>query len=1092
MSKTLAKIIRHRVLANVLLVVILVVGFVSTQLMVREFFPEFSVDIIMVTVDHPGADPEEAEEGIARKIEEAIDGLEGIKKYRTISSEGSARALVEVKPGFELDDVKERVKTAVDSITNLPEDAEKPIITELTIEQLVVRVALWGDMDERTLKEWAERLKDEMLELDGVSRIDVTGTRDYEISIELSEERLREYGLSFREVADAVRASSVNLAGGTIRTSGEQIRLRTIGRKYTGEEFAKIVLKATPEGEIITLDRVADIRDGFTPDPVLAEFNGKSSAMIVVKKITEEDAIAIAERVRDFVETRQQMLPEGANLTVWSDFSLLIKDRIDLMVRNGIVGLALVFLLLWLFLDMRLSFWVGMGIPISFAGALALMWMLGATINMISLFGLIMVLGIIVDDAIVVGEAIYVHRKEGDPPLLAAVNGTKEVGLPVIAAVTTTIIAFMPLSFVPGVMGKFISIVPVVVVSALIISLVECLFLLPAHLNHLPDLYKEAHSGSRLTRTIRRWRWSISEGLEWFVGHAYGPFIEQAIRWRYITLAVAIFVVFFTLGLARGGFVKFDVFPTADANDIIAQIEFPAGTPVEVSRRAVEETKAALERLNERVETESGLPMVRNVYSVVGQTRGEEGNGGTSGETASHIGYLEVELLDTEQRGIHFEQINAMWAEETGKIPGAIAQTYQVEEQGPPGAPIDIGIRGPDLDTLLTVRELVKEKLGTYDGVFQIDDNYRLGKNELQFKLKPEGRTLGLTVEDLASQVYAGYFGEEAVRLQRGRDDIRVRVRYTSEERSQLAAIEAMRIRAPDGREVPLTAVADVQFAKGPATITRSDGLRQISVTAEVNAKKANADEILTDMEANFFPELQLRYPNFSYRFEGPQTDSREAFAGLAIGFPVALLGIFVVIATMFRSYVQPLIIMVTVPFGLIGAVYAHLMFGYMVTMMSVFGMVALSGVVVNDAIVLIERINGYISERIPFFEALKRGGQRRFRAIFLTTLSTCGGLSPLILEQSMQAQFLIPMALSMAGGVAFATLLTLVLIPCLLGILNDLRRSAVWLRTGQWPTPEEVEPATYREFDLPERPSGEQETGKPIVPGGQETAPAK
>lgn len=1060
----LASIIRHRVLANVILAVILLVGTVAYFKIVREFFPEFSVDVIMVSVIHPGADPEETEEGISRKIEEAIDSIEGIKKYQTISGEGFSRALIEVQPGYELDVVKERVKTQVDSITNLPDDAEKPIITDIAIEALVMRIALWGDLDERTLKEWAEHLKDEMLELDGISRIDIIGTREYEISIELSEERLRQFNLTFAQVSDVVRASSLNLAGGTIRTTGEQIRLRTLGRKYTGEEFAKIVIVARPNGESITLDKVATIRDGFTQDNVVSTFNGKPAAMIVVKKVRTEDAIAIAETMHQFVKSRQETLPEGVHITAWSDLSILIQDRISLLMRNGMIGLCLVFVMLWLFLDLRLSFWVAMGIPISFTGAIALMWIYGATINMMSLFSLILVLGIIVDDAIVVGEAIYVHRKNGEGPLMAAVAGVREVGLPVIAAVTTTIIAFLPLAFVPGVLGKFVAILPVVVVSALMISVVECLFLLPAHLNHLPDLSIEARKTGGLGAPMRRVRRYLSDGLETFAERVYMPFVEKAIAWRYITLSVACLIVMFVFGLGAGGFIRFDVFPTSDGDIVIGEVEFPAGTPTPVVQEALVQTRAGLQRLQDKIKTPTGEPLVRQTYTVAGQTRG--GNDPSGGARAMpHYGFIEVELLGSEERAIHYEELNRMWAEEVGVIPGAIAQNFRVEEQGPPGSPIDIGIRGPNLDDLITVRDMVKAKLETYGGVYQIDDNYRLGNNELQFQLKPEGRTLGLTVADLARQVYAGYFGEEAVRLQRGRDDVRVRVRYTAAERSRFADIEDVRVRTPMGSEVPLFSVADVVYTKGPSTITRSDGLRQISVTSEVDTNKITAGEVLADLNANFFPDLKRRYPAISYRFEGPQTDSRDAFGGLAIGFPIALLGMFVVIATIFRSYVQPLVIMVTVPFGLIGAILAHLAMGYMVTMMSIFGMVALAGVVVNDAIVLIERINSYIAEGMPVFEALKRGGARRFRAIFLTTVSTCGGLSPLILEKSMQAQFLIPMALSMAGGVAFATLLTLVLIPALLGILNDMRRISHHAFTGHWPTPEEVEPARLRGF---------------------------
>lgn len=1066
MGSFLVPIIRHRVLANVVLAILIIVGIASYRQMVREFFPETSVDVVMVSVFLPGGDPEEIEEGISRKIEEAIDGTEGVKKYITVSSENFSRSIIEIKPSYDLDKVKDRIKSDIDAISNFPEDAEKPIITELTIEQEVLRVALWGDLEERTLKELSEQLKDEILELPEVSRVDIEGIRDYEIGIEVSEARLREYGLTFGQVADAVRRSSLNLAGGTIRTEGEQIRIRTLGRKYLGEEFARIVVAALPGGDIVTLDEIAAVRDDFVEDPVIARFNGKPSTTLLIKKVSEEDAISIAQAVKRWVVQRESSLPEAVNITPWYDTSLLVQERIDLLAKNGVMGLALVFVLLWIFLDLRLSFWVAMGIPLCFCGAFGIMYMLGATLNMISLFSLILVLGIIVDDAIVVGEAIYVHRKNGDPPLAAAINGVSEVGIPVIGAVTTTIIAFLPLLFVPGILGKFISILPVVVISTLSISLVESLFLLPAHLNHLPDITEEAHSGRGPIRWIRGVRWSVNGAFEWFVERVYSPFIERAIHWRYITMACSVLIVSACLGLIAGGFLKFEIFPNVDGNLIAAKIEFPDGTPIAVTLAAVAETQAALERVAEKVTTGTGEPLVQNILAVAGQSPPESGTGVERGVTAQNIGYLQVELLTTERRNIHYEDLNVMWQEEVGAIEGALAQTFAGEEQGPPGAPISVGLRGQRLDELLLVRDALKEKLRTYDGVYQIDDDYRLGKNELQLKLKEEARTMGLTVEDLAQQVYAGYFGEEALRLQRGRDDVRVRVRYTEDERSRFGDIENVRIRTPQGQEVPLFSVAEIDYTKGPSTITRSDGLRQIAVTAEVDARRANAGEILAELSNGFFPALREQYPGFSYRYEGPQTESRDAFGGLLIGFPVALLGIFVIIATIFRSYVQPFIIMLSVPYGLVGASLGHLALGYPLTMMSVFGMVALAGVVVNDSIVLIECVNTYIAKGMPFHEALRRAGMRRFRAIFLTTATTVGGLAPLIAERSMQAQFLVPMAVSLAAGVVFGTAQTLVLVPCMLAILNDLRRFVHYGFKDVWPAPEEVEPAKTRLYD--------------------------
>ena len=1060
MDTLLRRAVRHRVLANLTLLIILVAGIAASRMMVRELFPEISVGFITVRVIYPGADPEEVEEGITRRIEEAIDGLEGIKKVESFSNEGVSLTAIEVLENYDANKLREEIRSEVNAIPNLPVDAERPIIQEEVFRTEVVLLALHGNMEERTLKETAERVRTDLLRIPGISQVSVRGMRDYEINIEVSEERLREYGLTFQQVADTVRRASLNLAGGTVRTEGEEIRLRTVGRRYTGAEFSTIVALTTPGGASIPLDRIAVVRDDFTEDPIIASFNGEPSATIAVFKTVEEDAISIAASVRAYVDEMNAMLPPGVTLTPWSDTSVLIQDRINLLTRNGLIGLTLVFCILWLFLDLRLSFWVAMGIPISIAGAMAVLWGNGGTINMMSLFGLIMVLGIIVDDAIVVGEAIYVHRKNGDPPLDAAVNGVKEVGLPVFAAVCTTIVAFAPLGGVAGPMGKFIAILPVVVAAALLISLVECLFLLPAHLNNLPDIANPTPPRNGFLRVTNRLRRRVSEGLEWFIDFVYLPFARRAIVWRYATLCVAVSVVLVLMGLVNGGFVKYQVFPSVDGNDIIATIEMPEGTPIEVTRIAVDRTEAAFERVAARIEADLGKPLIVNAYTVAG-----ESGVAFDRRRGPFRGMVRYELLPVQERGIHFEEINAAWEAEVGRIPGAVEQAFAGIETGPPGAPIDISLMGEDLEEILSAAELLKEHLARYDGIYQIRDSWREGKSEFRIRLKPESATLGLTTAMVAQQLNAAYFGAEPIRLQRGREDIRVKVRYTESERAQTASLDALRIRTPTGAELPLHSVAEVEFGRAYASIGRKNGQRSVSVQAEVNARRANAEEVLTALEQGPLHDLATTHPGVSWVFDGAKQNSRDAIGSLMVSFPLAMLGIFVIIATIFRSYIQPLVIMITVPFGIIGAVFGHILLGYDVTMLSVFGMVALSGVVVNDAIVLIERVNANLAQGMPLKDALPIGGARRFRAIFLTTISTVGGLTPLIMERDLQAQFLIPMALSVAAGVAFATLLTLVLIPCLLAILNDLRRGAYYVRYGHLPTPEQVEPRSPEYF---------------------------
>jgi len=1057
MNNLLASFARNTVFANILLLLIFFAGFLATKMMVRESFPEFSIDKIHISVPYPGADPEEVEEGINQKIEEALESIQGIEQYTTRSKENAASVLVDVKDGHDTAEVLDLVRSHINAISTLPVGAEKPIIREIVKKQVVMLLSLSGDLSEKQLKQWGERIKDEVKMIPLVSQVEAYGTREYEIGIEISEEKLRRYGMTFDQVASIVRKSSLNLTGGTLRTAGEEIRIRTVGRKYTGEELADIVVMASPEGEIITLGRIATIKDDFTEDPVFATIDDLPAMFVQIAKTEEEDAIKISNAVQDFVAEKEKILPPGVHISVFYDTTDSLRARISLLTRNGMIGLCLVFFMLWLFLDMRLSFWAGLGIPISIAGAMFILWSIDATINMISLFGLIMVLGIVVDDAIVVGEAIYVHRKRGESPLDAAVNGVSEVAMPVLAAVTTTIVAFIPLSYVGGTMGKFVAILPVVVIACLIISLIESLLLLPAHLSHLPDLNKPKKLWGPFD-LIERGRAAVSSGLEVFIEKRYVPFISAVLNWRYVSLSVAIAVLMLSVGLVKGGLVKFQVFPKLDGFVITSTVEFPEGTPPGVTSEALTQIEQAFDRLAEKTTTTSGEPLVRQRLVLVGQVLS-----GDMGATGPHMGSIQIILLPSEDRGVHSNDLLIDWEKEVGGIPGVKSLSFNEMGAGPQGAEIEVWLQGREMDDLLDAADDLQEALTEFQGVYQIRSDYAQGKNELQLSLKPEASTLGLSVQDLAGQINAGFYGREAFRLQRGSDDIRVKVRYTALERSRISDFEKVHIRTADGREVPLLSVANISFAPGFSTISRTDGMRRIKVTAEVNNKLANSGEIFAELGKTTFRELQAEYPSIHLAMQGSKKNTRESFASLIVGFPIAMLGIFVIISTIFRSYIQPFIILFTIPFGIIGAIIAHRLLHYDLSMMSIFGMVALSGVVINDAIVLIERVNNNLADGMTLFDAIVQGGARRFRAIFLTSISTVGGLAPLIMETDMQAQFLIPMALSVAGGVAFATVLTLILIPSLLVIMNDLRRIVVKGISGKWPTREEVEPRVIK-----------------------------
>ncbi len=1063
MKSLIRLFVRNTVFANLLMVIIVLGGILATTQMIRELFPTFVIDTILIRVPYLGAGPEEVEEGISLKIEDAIEGVQGIKRYTTTAAEGMGTAVIEVEEGEDVQVIKDRVADRINAIQTFPEDAEKPVVSELIIRRDTLVVAVTGDIPEYQLKELANDIKEEMQQLPNVSDVEIRGTRDYEISIEVSEETLRKYGITFDDVSRAIRDASLNLPGGEIRTNQQDITIRTMGRRYTGKEYSDIIVMARADGTSIRLDQIATIRDEFVEDEVISRYNGKPAVSITVYNGEEDDSLIISNNIKKYIAEKNQELPDEVKLHVWLNSTRFITDRIDLLVRNGRIGLALVFLLLWFFLDLRLAIWVSLGIPISLSGAMLLMAILGESINMISLFAMLMVLGIIVDDAIVVGESIYVHRKMGKGPIQAAIDGTAEVAMPVFAAVITTCVAFIPLMFVSGIMGNFIRVIPIVVICALLVSLLEGLLVLPAHLNKLPDLTDEESPKYKLQRFTRHIRNQFANRLELLVTRIYRPFIRFCLSWRYVSFAAIFAVLFITMGMLQAGKIKFVFFPQIDTSFLIGRVEFPEGTPIETTRKAVLRMEDALNELSDESQTISGKPMVVSIESNIGMRIGMDN--GYSEAKGAHLGEIRVELLDAEERGEHYRDVVRRWEEKVGNIPGALSLSFQGQSGGPPGMPIEIWLLGNDLDELRDAADATKQKLSTFAGVFQIEDDFRPGKREIRAHLKPEARTLGLTTNDLARQLRRGFYGDEVLRVQRGDDEIKVWVRYPEKERQSLSVLQTIRIRTPDGEEVPLDAVADLVMDNGYTTITRKDGKRRIAVTADVFTEVANPSEILQEMTTGFLKDLSQKYPGVTVALEGEKRESQESFSSLIIGFPLAMMGIYLIIATLFRSYIQPIIIMITIPFGIIGAVWGHWLLGYDLSIMSMFGMVALAGVVVNDAIVLIEAVNQRLANGTPFVDAIVEGGSRRFRAIMLTTATTVGGLMPLIMETNFQAQFLIPMALTIASGVAFATILTLGVLPCLLFILNDIRRFLWYLRWKQWPTMEAVEPASRREL---------------------------
>lgn len=1059
MRRILTVFAGNRVFATIALVMILTAGLLAAGFMVREDVPQMAEDCISISVSYPGADPEEVEEGICRKIEPALQRMEGIKTYITQAMENEGSASVVVKTGYDPEQVLDQVRSKVNAVSTFPPGAERPVITRPTHRDSVMTLYLQGNMPERRLKEWANRIKDDMrVDLD-ISQVEIIGTRPYEINIEISEEKLRQFELTISQVAEAIRKSNLSLAGGVIKSRREEIRIRTTERKYTGSELASVVVLARPEGELITLNRLASIRDGFTEGVLKTSVNGKPAVLLNVYKTRKEDSIAISDSVSAFVEKRRRVLPHGLVIDILNDNTDATRARIDILVKNGIIGLCIVFAILWVFLDTRLAFWVGMGIPVSLAGGVAVLWGAGGTINIVSLFTLIMVLGIVADDAIVVGEAIFTHRQRGLPPLKAAVEGVCEVGMPVTAAVATTVAAYLPLAFIQGVMGKFIVILPVTAISCLAISLVESMIMLPAHLSHLPDPYSVKKKRTFILKWGSKFQRFMSYGLEWFAGHIYVPFLRIILRWRYVSFCCGISILLITFGMVRGGILRVEFFPDTDGFIISSAVEFPEGTPIQVTEDAVRELRAALMRVSDRFETRSGDPLIVNLMTTVGNIPDDEPGQIEDDASRSHLGGVQAILLEAENSGIHTKDLLIAWEKEAGSIYGAKALRFFSMDVGPPEEPIEIGIEGRDMDTILGAARSLMERLRRFEGVSQVRYDYSNAKDEIRFRLRPEARTLGLTVDDIARQLHAAYYGEEAVRLQRGRDDVKIRVRYDRKERSRISSLGQVRIRTPDRQKLPLLSLVNLEYGPGTGTITRIDGQRRVTVRAETDDTLVRSDKIINHLSEDFFKTAHNDYPGIRFVLGGDEEEEAETFRSLIIGFPLAILGIYLVLATMFRSYAQPFIILFTMPFGIIGAIAGHLVLGHNLSLLSIFGMVAMSGVVVNDAIVLIERINRNLSGGMTFIEAVEAGCIRRFRAVLLTSISTVGGLAPLITETNQHAQMVIPMAISIAAGLSFATVLTLLLIPGLLAILNDFRLLLNRIGHGVRPEREQIEP---------------------------------
>jgi len=1029
---------RNRVAANLLMATVCVFGITSAfNRLTLEVFPSVEADVVNTTVIYPGATPTEVEESVGIRIEEAIQDLEAVDRLITNAREGSVTITAEVRRGYDPRELLDDIKNRVDSISTFPEDIERPIVEQPAVSERVLNIVLSGPLTERDLKRLGERVRDEITNLPGVTQVGLRGARPYEISIEVAENTLQAYGLTLAEVSRAIRDSSLDLSAGRIRTKGGDILLRTDEQAYVQEEFEEIVVLTREDGTRLTLGDLATVDDGFNENVIYSEFNGQRAVMVDVFRVGDQDVISIAGTVKDYLERSRDRLPDGVELTVWNDWSETIRDRLETLTGSLLWGGVLVFIILTLFLRFSVAIFVALGVPVSFLGGLALMPLLDISLNLLSMFAFIMVLGIVVDDAIVTGENIFNHLRRGGDPTDAAIRGTQEVHVPVTFGVITTMIAFVPLMLLPGRRGEFFSIIAIIVIVALAFSLVQSKLVLPSHMSLLGGI---GNKRQRLNAAQRVQRF-FADGLERVVRRIYRPLLHVAIKFRYSTAAVFIVTLLLMLALLGTGRLQFFFFPRVESDSVTVRLDMPIGTPVEVTERYVERIAGAGKKTQREFNERFGDGTVRNLLMTVGgHPFGSRRRSGVTGQ--SHLGEVILELAPGEVRDPRVSAfgVSRAWRDKVGPVPGGEVQ-YRFSRSSS-GEPIDVQLAGPDFDVLVDLSQQIQDRLATYPGVVDIADSFESGKDELRLSLKPAARNLGLTTEALARQVRQAFFGLEAQRIQRGRDDVRVMVRYPREERESLANLEKMYIRAPDGRQVPFVEVAEAEWGKSLPTIRRVDRNRTLNVRADIERDVGDVEAVKEDLRDEFLPRLLFSHPEVSFSLEGEAREQRESFASLRYGVLLVLFGIYTMLAIVFRSYTQPFIIMFIIPFSVIGAIAFHALRGDTLSIMSILGMLALVGVVVNDSLVLVDYVNQKRKRGASLLAAVSRAGVARFRPILLTSLTTIAGLTPLLLEKSRQAQWLIPMAVSLAGGIAFATILTLFLVPMMYLIFEDIGRA--------------------------------------------------
>lgn len=1039
MKPVIAWFAHNRVAANLIMLVIIALGCLSLPQTRKELIPGVSLERIAVSTLYPGAAPREVEAVVCTRIEAAVYDIAGTLDLTSYASAGSCYTTIDIADGYDTKAVLEDVKSRIESINSFPEDVEQPVISELIERYRVAKLIISGAADEHALKRLAEQIRLDLLEDPVISVVEIQNARPYEISIALSEHGLAQYNLKFDDVVNTLKATVQNLPGGSLATEQGDILIQTLGQIDSAEDFAEIILLADEDGGRVLLSDIATIEDGFRDEGTMAQLDGKRAVSLDVYRVGEQNIIEIADVLNNYVREPAVYLPEGISLYTWQDDSKLFMSRIDLLVGNVFSGLCLLFTILLLFLNWRLSFWVSLGIPISFMGAFWLLPVFGGSINIISLFAFLLVLGIVVDDAIVVGESIYTEQESGKPGVEGAVEGANKVAKPIIFAIVTSVIAFMPLLFLPGPEGMLMRVIPIVVITTLLFSLFESLFILPAHLSHdssnsKPKRNKTRNTGFNLA-VLERIQMGFSRALTAFIHNKYKPFLDHVLlwRWSYIVGFIGLFLI--SLTLLSSGWLRTVLFSAIEGDITYANVTFAEGTNPEKTKRALLKIERHALALQQELQDENGESAISHVYAVIAPTTKYSREAQAAAD--DHIGRVYLELSVSNDRIMSGHEIIRQWRKRVGEIEDSIELSF-VSDLTPPSADINIELSSRDLDSLGTQAEGLKQALAMFDGVYDIQDSQQRSPRQVQLALKPVARDMGLTLGALGQQVQQAYLGIEVQSMPRGEDEVQVLVRYPNAATSSLWHLENMHIQLPNGEGVPLFTIADVSYKAADHNIKRYERNRVISVSAFVDPGKNATKTVIAELENGFLQQLTAS-TDVKWSTAGKQKSILEFVDILTSSYLLALIAMYLVMAILFSSYTQPLLVMFAIPFGLVGSLLGHLFLGVDVTLWSFIGMVAVSGIVVNDNLVLIDYINEKRSQGQALADAISSAGMRRFRPIILTSLTTFIGLVPIMSETSLQAQFMIPMAISLAFGVLFATLVSLLLVPAVYLVIQDI-----------------------------------------------------